>query len=227
MLSLSFTNIRSIFSKRTELCSYLENSDCDILLLTETWLNFEIADTEILPDLDQFSIFRKDRDDRRGGGVLIAVRKHIVCFVIDTGAMIEILWVCIAHNTSKMIIGICYRPPDSPDTFITNLHDNIADIRRKFPKADMHLFGDFNYPDIDWVNLRSSSRNCRDFINLTLDFSFVQLVDTPTRDLNILDLVLTSAPETVAFKGCIDGFCDHRLLELTIKNTIYHTPHQT
>lgn len=118
---------------------------------------------------------------------------------------------------SKSVLGICYRPPDSPDTFLTNLHDNIAEIRSKFPKANMHLFGDFNYPEIDWINLRSSSRNCRDFINLTLDFSFAQLVDIPTRDQNILDLVLTSAPETVGVIGCIDGFSDHRLLELTIE----------
>lgn len=47
-LSTSFTNIRSIFPKRTELCSYLQDSNSDILMLTETWLHPDIRDDEIL-----------------------------------------------------------------------------------------------------------------------------------------------------------------------------------
>ena len=47
--------------------------------ITETWLNDDISDCELLPD--EFTIYRKDRSStnrgKRGGGVLLAIRKNI------------------------------------------------------------------------------------------------------------------------------------------------------
>ena len=81
-LSICFTNIRSILRKRTELCSYLDNHESDILVLTETWLHDEIRNDEILADLNNYAIYRKDRNERRGGGVLIAVKQQITSFQV-------------------------------------------------------------------------------------------------------------------------------------------------
>lgn len=47
--SLSFTNIRSVMSKLDHLASYLDDCDCDIFALTETWLHPDIATMKSLP----------------------------------------------------------------------------------------------------------------------------------------------------------------------------------
>lgn len=198
------------------MCSYLENSNCDILLLTETWLNPNISDSEVLLDSPDFHIFRKDRIGRAGGGVLIAIKSHITSFVIDIPSRLEIVWVCSSSHASKTIFGVCYRPPDCSESFVTDLHDNLTNLRSKFPKADVFLLGDFNYPEIDWSNLTSLSRNSREFLDLTLDFSFVQLIDQPTRQHNILDLLLSSAPEKATSTLYLDGLSDHRLIQVSI-----------
>ena len=49
---------------------YNENSD--IVCVNETWLTKDISNDEILHP--GFTIYRKDRTNRRGGGVLIAIR---------------------------------------------------------------------------------------------------------------------------------------------------------
>jgi exonuclease III len=49
---------------------YNENSD--IICVNETWLNNSISNEDILPS--GFTIYRKDREDRYGAGVLVAIK---------------------------------------------------------------------------------------------------------------------------------------------------------
>lgn len=80
---MSFTNIRSLLPKRDELSSYLDDSDADILILTETWLYPDVTNEELFPDKHNYNIYRRDRVDRRGGGVLIAVTKTVSSVPLD------------------------------------------------------------------------------------------------------------------------------------------------
>lgn len=207
--------MRSLLRKRVEVCSYLETSNCDILLRTETWLHSDITDDEILQPSVDYNTYCKDRDGRRGGGVLIAIKKNITAFPL------EITWVCVPSSHSKNVFGICYRPPDSTATFTSYLYENICEITTKFPKANIFLFGDFYYPEIDWANLTSPCQHSNDFVALALDFSLVKMIQKPTRGNNVLDLVFTSIPETVASVSLMPGFSDHLLVSLTIKLPLY------
>ena len=49
---------------------YSENPD--VVCVNETWLNKDISDSEILHS--GYTIYRKDRANRAGGGVLIAIK---------------------------------------------------------------------------------------------------------------------------------------------------------
>ena len=52
------------------------SEDYDVVAVTETWLNDNILDSEILSH--GYSIYRHDRDSsKRGGGVLLAVKQSI------------------------------------------------------------------------------------------------------------------------------------------------------
>lgn len=109
-----------------------------------------------------------------------------------------------------------YRPPDSPQSFVTNLHDNLAKVKGKFPKAGICLLGDFNYPDIDWHSLCSQIRDGMNVLQLTLDYSLVQLVHQPTGGNSMLDLVFASDPDSFGAISYSEGISDYALLNFKI-----------
>jgi hypothetical protein len=88
---------------------------------------------------------------------------------------------------------VSYRPPES---LIDFLHERnrflkfVADSQFK----DVVLMHDFNYPNIQWPDGSSFSTVGSEigFIDLTTDFSYLQLINSSTRGHNLLDLVLTT-----------------------------------
>jgi hypothetical protein len=70
-----YLNARSLGNKTSELQTLV--TGVDLLAVTETWLKPEIGNCELLPGND-FSIHRRDRIDRVGGGTLLAVRNTIL-----------------------------------------------------------------------------------------------------------------------------------------------------
>ena len=71
------TNARSIFNKFNILQLLVSQYNPYIIGITETWLDSSIKDSEI--HLDNYNIFRNDRADSRGGGVLLYAHKSLVC----------------------------------------------------------------------------------------------------------------------------------------------------
>lgn len=49
----------------------------DIIVGMESWLNPEINNSEIFPN-NMFSIYRKDRTNRKGGGVFLAISNNLI-----------------------------------------------------------------------------------------------------------------------------------------------------
>lgn len=216
-LSVVFTNIRSVIPKLDALCSVLHDCSSDIVVLTETWLSPDICDNELNHCFADYNIFRCDRKAKKGGGVLIAVKKHLSATSIHMVAEIESCWVSLSHTYPDFVIGVCYRPPNYSDLFVQSLHDNLSSINRMFAKSHIVLLGDFNYPHIDWTNLSApSSPDARAFLDLSLTFNLEQLVSAPTRSTvsteSILDLVFASHPEDVSSLSAFDGLSDHRIL---------------
>ena len=52
--------------------------------------------------------------------------------------------------------------------------------------------GNFNYPSINWLHLQANNSQGQKFVNLVMDCFLEQHVHLPTRENNILDLVLTN-----------------------------------
>lgn len=73
-----YMNARSIVNKIDELQVLATNMD--VLAITETWLTPDINSYEILRNMN-FTIHRRDRfeHNKRGGGVLLAVRNTVPC----------------------------------------------------------------------------------------------------------------------------------------------------
>lgn len=124
-VSVLFTNIRSLIKKRDDLCSVIDSTDADIIVLIETWLSGKVRDCELFDRSKKYNIYRNDRQDRCGGGVLIAVGTQVESFCINATSDLEILWVCIGSHHNRWIMGVCYRPPSCSSLFVKALHASL------------------------------------------------------------------------------------------------------
>lgn len=220
MFSVLYTNIRSLIPKIDDLCGLISDTDASIVALTETWLSPDKSNDQLSPLTDDFVLYRHDRIERRGGGVLIAVRRCAVSDFVQTNSPLDICWVSVDVGHGRVVIGVCYRPPGCDGDFVRHLHDNLYYMCQRFPKSRIILLGDFNYPNIDWENWSASSSEAKDFLELLLDFGFCQIVNEPTRvsglSCNILDLVLTNSPEIFTSCHLLNGLSDHKLMIATV-----------
>jgi len=81
---------------------------------TETWWD-ESQDWSVA--IDGYRLFRRDRRGRRGGGVILYVKKWIECEELslkNSQEQVESLWVRIRDggNKGNLVVGAYYRLPD-------------------------------------------------------------------------------------------------------------------
>lgn len=189
-----------------------------MLVLTETWLGDHISDSEVLADMPNFNVFRADRTDARGGGVLIAVTQQLSCSVLSIRSNLELLFIHCHVAPQSVLVGVCYRPPRGSQDFAAELNNVLCDITSKHPKADL-LFEDFNFPDIKWHNLAHHLVNhteAKHFLDVCLDINLTQLVSQPPRitqdTANVLDLILTNQPDRLSSITYLQEISDHKVI---------------
>ncbi|PIK61736.1 hypothetical protein BSL78_01290 [Apostichopus japonicus] len=134
------------------------------------------------------------------------------------GAFVNSVWCELSTNNSKrsrdvITVGVVYRSPNSSDDNDVVLFDSI----RKAAKGDVVIMGDFNFPDINWID-GSSSRKGSNFLDVVQDCFLHQHVTFPTRGDNILDLVLSSNPSNVVDLTGLGklGTSDHDILAFDV-----------
>ena len=85
-------NCRSVKNKRAEVEHIFQ--DADVVIGTESWLTEDISDSEVFPP--GYKIYRRDRSDRTGGGVFLAVKSHLPSTAHEiTDNEIESIWCTI------------------------------------------------------------------------------------------------------------------------------------
>ena len=209
-----YMNARSLVNKSAEFQSLA--ADLDLIAVTETWLKPHILDCEILPGLD-FSIHRRDRKDKTGGGVMLAVKNSIQTLRRkDLEGDAEIVLCELRPEARRKILAVVfYRPPNS------NL-DHLKELKKSLRHASQLNFdqiiicGDFNLPDIDWsTGIASSSESLHNYFTKFVKDNYLwQLVHFPTRNNNILDLILTNIPDKIHNLHGYDDIIstDHKLI---------------
>jgi hypothetical protein len=82
VISLNARSVKTVntsVNKLAELHNLVSLYDCDVIAITETWLNSSVLDTELLST--DFVIYRRDRDSnankKHGGGVLLGIKKNV------------------------------------------------------------------------------------------------------------------------------------------------------
>ena len=141
-LKLAHINIRSYRNKEVEISLFLQENDFDILILNETWLknNFKL-------DIPNYSIARRDRPSRQGGGVAVLVLNDIKFDIIDTCSNInannEAITICLKDTENQLSILTIYIPPASAiNTLLLQNIKNSAD--------NIIITGDLNVKHTDF-----------------------------------------------------------------------------
>ena len=150
-------NARSIKNKVQQLHAILNLNSIDFVAITETWLNDSVETAEIFDS--SYQVYRKDRSDRRGGGILLAFKNHL-----KVSSRYDLCSACEDHNEilvvdiicaklGKIGLILCYRPPsDLSDSFMTNLKTTLYQCAEA-NLSHICLLGDLNMPRVDWARM--------------------------------------------------------------------------
>ena len=116
------SNTRSIVHKIDEMTNIIDDNEVDIACVTETWLSDEVP--HCVTDIDGYTCERRDRVDRRGGGVLTYIRNSIPYHRLSILECdeVESLWLlvrdkCMPRNFSHILVGVVYHPPGVVNLF--------------------------------------------------------------------------------------------------------------
>lgn len=209
-------NVRSICNKLDQLQILLNSSSPDVLCLTETWLNDKITDGLVVRN-SKYNIFRCDRKDTVGGGVALLVRTEFSCNLVYSlsSRTFESIVVDL-HRKSSFRIIVVYNKPGYDVDGIQELIDFTGHyLTVPYP---VYVVGDFNIPNIDWQQNCASDNYSNVFLRFCNDSLLQQVITFPTRERNILDLVLTSEVSTLSAVSSFPSFhgADHTFISFSI-----------
>lgn len=183
------TNVRSLIRNCNALVMNLSLYSYDLVVLTETWLSSQNDLKPLLGNVgSQYLGIRCDRRSKKGGGVLLLLKKSFsynVVFKESVANCYEIL-VCDLRIHLSEFRAICvYRTPDCNTSGSHQLAKAISDFSTT--SLTSVLLGDFNLPDL--MSHRPSGAS-KSFSEVVETHGFQHLVKVPTRRNSILDLVL-------------------------------------
>ena len=149
----------------------------DIFGLSDTWANDNISDSEL--NIPGYSLYRKDRNNifkSKGGRVALYINENLVSrhheILPDTEC--EAVWAKISlSKNSHLVVGVCYRSPSST----TEENMQLTKVIETAAINCALIFGDFNYPSIEWKNLDADNSSTY-FLNLITDSFLTQHAST-------------------------------------------------
>ena len=214
-INILYSNAQSLTRKIDELSCLAHEKNPDLILITESWANDEISNAyltiagyEVIPDL---RMDRQDTTQGRGGGLVVYAKNGITVEKIENHS--SHIQYC-GFKVSGITIYLVYRSPNANPESLTELVSLVKNV-----KKDSYLIGDFNLPDVNWEAGTASGR-CADFLEAVNLACMDQLVTFSTQVRgNILDLVLTNAPERVKHLsgGGRLGGSDHEIIDIRIE----------
>ncbi|CAC5361566.1 unnamed protein product [Mytilus coruscus] len=149
-------------------------------------------------------MYSVETENVKNGGVLIAIKKGIICQQIYCSKNVELIAVQInITDTKSLIIVSVYRPPSKPDiNYFKQMLLEINELKFKFKNSTFWISGDLNLPDINWPSMTIEGKmNQKEIYEIFLDtlnnLDLDQLVDFPTRKDNILDIFCTNQPTLI------------------------------
>ena len=220
----SIKRVDYLKNKLVQFKTLVELKNPDVVSVAETWLNDTVLDKQII-DEDKYNLYRKDRSDANGGGILVAVKKNLNSRQRDDleskSKFHNEMMIVEIKQTNGKCLGILslYRPPkDLNFDFNTNLKHDLNSMWDK-GLTEIIVTGDLNFSEIDWdtgypPNINGLAYSVADTFQ---DFGLTQYNTNPSREDcdNILDVILVNHDENLesieAYMDILDT--DHFVLD--------------
>ncbi|XP_073351147.1 uncharacterized protein [Pagrus major] len=233
-IRLGLLNVQSMNNKIPQILKLITQNNLDVFLTTETWLQYNTAETVLSSASPKDFRFHSQQREGRGGGVAIQFSKELqgkqLHFDHLNIASFEFVVTVVQHKWDQPVVIInLYRPPGNKkeeiDTLPGNKKEEIDTLpgnkKERFRKfldefqslldevkknySSIIVTGDFNIH----VNDKRKTSTVK-FNNLLLVNDLEQHVEVPThRGGNTLDLVITTNVEVSGLVVRDDGISDH------------------
>ena len=189
-LKIAHINVCSLYPKIDEIRFCMKTLQIDVLCISETWLHAQLGDKEV--SVEGYDIIRKDRTNKRGGGVCVYVKSSLTIINRnDTISQYDIETILLEFKCKENNFLVCcvYRPPNSGPDFFEIFTEMLETIIMN--DNDLIILGDFNINYSIGDNTPIHSLECL--------FSLHQLINKPTRvtasSSTCIDLILTTMPD--------------------------------
>ena len=193
LINCFYCNAQSLKNKLAELHDTIYSGIYSVYCFSESWLNPLVTDGMLDPQ-SKFSIYRKDRCGKSGGGVVILVSCALKSSPVNIDycvcPLLELVGCTLKCNKVPTYMFCYYCPPNV--TFDVFKH-SLDYFKSLCLSKSCVIFGDFNLPSINWL----APYDCKEpklrvFIEFCSDVGLDQMNMYPTRYNNLLDLVLTN-----------------------------------
>ena len=205
--------------------AYLNFHQPQIVAIQEAKIDSSISTSELFPETCPYNVYRKDRNSK-GGGVILLIHKdisHMPITELENDS--ESVWVKVFTNKTSHFVASWYQPPGRN---LAELTSEIDLLRSKLHKIkcmhkgnkppSVHVLGEFNFGDIVWPDRRNKSGSPLSpsegeiLIEIMNDYGLEQLMHSPTRERNDLDLIITSLPGQFVDIHSLDRLSDHDIV---------------
>ena len=205
--TIANANTRSIRNKLETLNQFLDDTDIDLLFLTETWLNQSNKNVTQAQISNKYHIISNERTTKKGGGTMIAINssyatdiKQINCKIENSDTEITLGKLRpkrLPRGYSNCYVASIYIPPKAASKNNTTKYNEveaeeiaktITTIIDEDSSTNQNLIiicGDFNGAKSDTL--------CR-------QLQIKQLNTIPTRKNKLLDPIFTNEPNSKLYK---------------------------
>lgn len=95
-----------------------------------------------------------------------------------------------------MVVGVCYIPPNQDEQTEQVLYKQLSEVSL----LTLVFMGEFNLPDVFWKRNTAERKQSRKFLECMEDNFLKQLVNKPTREGVLLDMLFLNT------EGLVDDF---------------------
>ena len=225
-------NVRGLFpkcdkTKVAQLSDLAATDNAPFVALQETHLTPDILSAEV--QMAGYTMYRADREGGRShGGVATYVRDDLTAREIFKYSNNYCESQVLEIKELEMLLLNIYRPPSSPKQLFQEVLDRCQEAVEEVARAKTILMvGDYNFPFIRWpsklINARegeqamaSEKEQGKLLIEWTDSHFLEQIIMSPTRKENILDLVFTNTTEVInRYKTTVNSkLSDHNTLTI-------------
>ena len=200
-LTFCYLNIRSLLPKLDECRNVIQQASRRFIFgMSETWLTESVTDGEA--GVGDYTLYRRDRENRSHGGVLLYVPEEIRSFRRQDLEVdgVEAIWVELRTKCSAILTGVVYRPPKAAASITKDICDMFEAVTQE--GKEVVIMGDFN------LNMLSPNSSALLLQTSAIECGLKQMITEPTRVTNnsnsLIDLLFVSHPDTFTKAGCLD-----------------------